>query len=279
MLQAKDYIIRGGAGGRERLRILARVMYASTASLFDRLSISGGQLCLDAGCGGGDVTLELARRVGPGGKAIGFDMDEAKLDIARREADALGIRNVEFRYFDIRSTDTDIGSVFDVVYARFLLTHIDDPSRAVAAFCKHLRPGGLVIVEDVDFDGYFTYPDSAAFQRYKDLYCRLARKRGGDPNIGPRLPFLLTDAGLDDVTMNIVQPAGTAGEVKLLNPITLENIADAIIEEGLASRQDIDRLIEDLTRFAENPRTVAGVPRVVQAWGRRPAKLDRPHGL
>ena len=189
MVQGTDYVIRGGAAGRERLRILSRIMYASTASLFDRFGLKDGQLCIDIGCGGGDVTLELARRIGPRGKAVGADIDETQLDIARREVDAKDIRNVEFRLLDIRTTEKDIGSVFDVVYARFLLTHLDDPSRAVAAFYRYLRPGGLVIVEDIDFSGYFTYPDSEAFQRYKELYCTLVLRRGGDPNIGPRLPF------------------------------------------------------------------------------------------
>src|ERR1700730_13308686 len=195
MVQGKDYVIRGGAAGRERLRMLSRVMYASTASLFDLLGREDEQMLLDIGCGGGDVTLELARRIGPSGKAVGADIDETQLDIARREADAKGIRNVEFRSLDIRTTEEDIGSAFDVVYARFLRTHLVDPSRAVAAFYRYLRPGGLVIAEDIDFSGFFAYPDSEACKRYKDLYCTLVLRRGGDPNIGPRLPVLLTDGG------------------------------------------------------------------------------------
>jgi hypothetical protein len=59
----KHYAIRGGIEGRERRRILARVMRASSTSLFDRLGLYDGLACLDVGCGGGDVTLELARRV------------------------------------------------------------------------------------------------------------------------------------------------------------------------------------------------------------------------
>ncbi|HTV34260.1 MAG TPA: methyltransferase domain-containing protein [Methylocella sp.] len=279
MEQSTDYIIRGGAEGRERLRILARIMSASTASLFDRLAVREEQHCLDVGCGGGDVTLEFARRIGPRGRAIGVDIDATQLDIARHEAAAAGIRNVEYRLLDARTMDADLGPVFDIVYARFLLTHLQDPSLAVAAFYRYLRPGGLVIVEDIDFSGYFTYPESDAFQRYKDLYCTLVRRRGCDPNIGPRLPFLLTDGGFEGVNMTLIQPIGTSGEVKLLNPITLENIAGAILRDGLATRQEIDGMVDDLTRFAANPRTVAGVPRIIQAWGRRPAQLDRPHDL
>src|SRR5690349_21445272 len=100
-----EYVIRGGMPGRERLRILARVLHAGTGALFDRLGVGAGLRCLDAGCGGGDVALELARRVGPHGWVIGVDLDATKLDLARREAFEQGITNVEFRPLDIRTGD------------------------------------------------------------------------------------------------------------------------------------------------------------------------------
>ena len=270
MRVSEHYVIHGGVEGRERLRVLARVMSESTNSLFERLGISDGLVCLDAGCGGGDVSVELARRVGPGGRVIGLDIDETTLDLARRDARARGVNNVEFYTDDIRKHDSE--PVFDIVYARFLLTHLDDPARLVAAFHRHLQPGGLVIVEDIDTSGFFTYPESKAFRLFLDLYGAVVRKRGGDPEIGPRLPVLLADGGFLDVEMNIVQPMGIQGEMKFLGALTMMGIADTVLEDGLATREEISTLIEELFRFAENPRTVAGLPRVVQTWGRRPAE-------
>lgn len=267
MADTTHYAIRGGVPGRQRLKVLANILQPSTTALFERLGIRQGMTCLDVGCGGGDVTLELARRVGPEGMVVGADIDETKLDLARREAQEQGIANVDFRPLDIRTQD--LGRAFDVVYSRFLLTHLDDPARAVAAFFRHLQPGGLAILEDIDFSGYFTYPENRAFLRYHELYCAVVRKRGGDPNIGPRLPLLLADAGFERVDLLAVQPLGTQGEVKLMNPITMENIADALLEEKLATRAEIDTLIQDLYDFAANPRTIAGLPRIVQAWGWR----------
>ena len=136
-----------------------------------------------------------------------------------------------------------------MVYARFLLTHLEDPMSRVAAFYNHVRPGGLVIVEDIDFNGYFTWPDSAAFRRFLELYCAVTRKRGGDPNIGPRLPLLLADGGFEKVDMNIVQPMGAQGEVKLINPVTLECIADSVLQDGLASPQQIKATVRELTNL------------------------------
>jgi ubiquinone/menaquinone biosynthesis C-methylase UbiE len=73
MADSTHYVIRGGLEGRERLRVLARVMRASSISLFDRLDLRDGLTCLDVGCGGGDATLELARRVAPRGRVIGVE--------------------------------------------------------------------------------------------------------------------------------------------------------------------------------------------------------------
>ncbi|HXG66143.1 MAG TPA: methyltransferase domain-containing protein [Blastocatellia bacterium] len=266
----QHYVIRGGIAGRERLRILSRVMRASTTSLFDRLGVAGEMLCLDAGCGGGDVTLELARRVAPNGKAVGADIDGAKVEMARREAAELGIGNVEFRILDIR--ESQLAAEFDVVYARFLLTHLPDPAGAVNAFYRCLRPGGLVIIEDIDFSGYFVFPESRAFRRYLELYCEAVQRRGGNPNIGPRLPLLLKDGGFARVDLNVVQPMSLEGEVKLMNPLTMENIADALMRDELASREEIANLVHELYEYAADPTTLAGTPRVVQTWGWRPVK-------
>lgn len=148
---------------------------------------------------------------------------------------------------------------------------MSDPAGAVSALHRHLRPGGILGVEDIDVSGYFTYPESKAFRRYHELYCATVSRRGGDPNIGPRLPALLRQAGFDDVGVSVVQPIATQGEAKLINPLTMENIASAVLEDGLASQDEIDEVVRELYQFADNPSTVAGMPRVVQVWGRRAA--------
>ena len=268
MTVSQHYVIRGGLAGRERLRLLSRVLSATTGALFDRVGLREGWHCLDMGCGGGDVTLELARRVGPSGRVVGADLDATKLELAREEAAQLQARNVEYRQADIRECASS--PEFDLVYARFLLTHLSDSAGALEGLCASVRPGGLVVLEDIDFGGHFTYPECRAAVRYHELYCATVRRRGGDPEIGRRLPVLLAERGLENVEMCVVQPIATVGEAKLLNPITLENIAGAVLEDNLATRQELDELIRELYEFAAHPRTVAGTPRIVQTWGRKP---------
>jgi SAM-dependent methyltransferase len=221
--------------------------------------------CLDVGCGGGDVTLDLAARVGPDGRAVGVDVDVAKVQLARAEAAERGVANVEFRTADLRTLD---GETFDVVYARFVLSHLADPAGAIDIFRSHLRPGGLLVVEDTDFAGYFVHPPSASFDRFLALYLAVVGGRGGDPDVGPRLPGMLGAAGLRHVDAGVVQPMGTTGEVKLVNPLTMRNVADAVVADGLASADEVEAIVADLYAFADDPTTFAGVVRVVQAWGR-----------
>jgi hypothetical protein len=135
---------------------------------------------------------------------------------------------------------------------------------------RAVRPGGVLALVDIDFRGYFCHPPCVAFQRYIELYTETVRRRGGDANIGPRLPELLTRGGFHGIQMNVVQPAGREGEVKLLTPITMENIADAVMAEGLASRKEIDQIVASLYEFAQDPWTVMSAPRIVEAWGYRP---------
>src|SRR4051812_34408545 len=93
----KHYIIRGGQDGRERLRLLSRVMRPTTRSLLERVAIRPGMACLDCGCGGGDVSCDLAEIVGSQGRVVGIDIDSVKLDSAREDALARQLHHVEFR--------------------------------------------------------------------------------------------------------------------------------------------------------------------------------------
>jgi ubiquinone/menaquinone biosynthesis C-methylase UbiE len=268
----RPYMIRGGPRGRERLRVLARAMRPTTHSLLDRLELAEGASCVDIGCGGGDVALELAARVGETGRVVGVDFDEEKFALAREEATAAG-RAVEYRRCDV--TTEDPGTGFDLVYVRFLLTHLHDPAAACDRLRRCGRPGGAVAVEDIDVRGSVCEPDSPAYRRYIEIYAATARARGGDPCIGPRLPALLRAAGFEQVRVYSAQPIGASpegpeGDAKLVSPLTLESIADAAIAAGVADAEELDRVTDELHRLAGDPDTVMSIPRIVQVAARRP---------
>jgi SAM-dependent methyltransferase len=201
---------------------------------------------------------------------VGADLDARTVELARAETELAQVDNVEFRVDDVVQPPAD-DQRFDVVYARFLFTHLADPAKALENITARVDPGGVLVVEDIDCSAHFCYPPSPAFARYVDWYIKTAHARGCDPNIGPRLPGLLRDAGLGDIAMNVVQPAGFSGEVKVIAPITMEMVADSMVAAGVATSKEVDQTLEELFAFANTEGTVQSLPRIVQTWGRRAA--------
>jgi len=101
MASADSYIIRGGAAGRERLRILARVMRPTSLALLARAGLEAGMKVLEIGCGGGDLAFDIARMVGSAGRVLGTDIDQTKLDLAAREAAEHHLTNIDFQLANI----------------------------------------------------------------------------------------------------------------------------------------------------------------------------------
>lgn len=262
------YAIRGGLEGKRRLDLLHRVMWPTTAPLLRRARVRRGMSCLDMGCGGGHVALALGRRVGPSGHVIGVDLDAVNIEAARRQAERRKLHHVHFHRANIYEWPEE--HAYDRVYVRFLLTHLPDREAAVRVLARTLRPGGILMVEDTDFVGSFSYPPCRAFERYVELYREVVRRRGGDPEIGPKLRGLLVQAGLEPLDVALVQPCHYDHEGKALHLSTLLNIADAVVAENLAERAELDRAVEELAAFTDDPATLLTLPRVFQACGRRP---------
>ena len=84
--------------------------------------------------------------------------------------------------------------------------------------------------------------------------------------IGRRLPQLLFDAGIQDIAMKVVQPAGFVGDITQIAPLTLMNTRQSIVELGIATDGQVDEALAELKALAGS-RTVESMPRVVQAWG------------
>jgi ubiquinone/menaquinone biosynthesis C-methylase UbiE len=226
--------------------------------------------CLEIGCGSGDVAFDLAGMVGPTGRVVATDLDEIKLKLAIQEAEQQRVTNVEFRLADVVNDELQ---KFHLAHARFVLSHLPNPLKSLEKIWQALLPGGVLAVQDTDFRGHFCHPEFPAFSRYVELYMKTAERRGADSNIGPRLPELLVKAGFEAVQMKVVQVAEMSGESKLMAPITMENIADSVLAEGLATRTEIEQLVHELEEVACDAGTVISGPRVIQTWGYRPPAL------
>lgn len=266
---ANGHDVRGGDEGARRLHLLARVKWPSTRALLVRVGLHRGLHCLDVGCGGGEVTLQMARMVGPEGQVVGVDTDEVVLGRARVEATRERLRA---RFLAGNAADLDGESSYDLVYARFLLTHVREPQRVVENMLRAARPNATIVVEDADFPGHVCQPPCRAFERYVELSQAVVRGNGGDPAIGPRLPGLLRRAGVTDIQLDVVQPTFCDGDGKLVAQVAMEHIREAVVGARLASHAEVDAIVAELAAFARDPQTIMSIARVFQVWGRKPAR-------
>jgi SAM-dependent methyltransferase len=263
----EDYAISGGEDGKRRLDLLAEALRPTTTNILRAAGIGTGARCLDAGCGGGHVTRDLALLVGPAGQVTGVDFDPIVVDLARRDTEVAGMPNVSFETADVRNYG---GDPFDAVYARFLLSHLPAPDDVLTHLLGQLEPGGVLVVEDVDFSGCFCEPPLDAHDRFVDLYVAAVRAGGGDAFLGRRLPSMLRRAGLPDVAWRVVQPVHAERPFKDLQTVTMARIAPAVLRQGLASQSEINDVLAAMDAFCDEPGTIVSLPRIVQAWARVP---------
>ena len=122
--------------------------------------LRAGETVLDLGSGGGIDVLLSARRVGPTGRAIGVDMTDEMLDLARRNAADAGATNVEFRKGTVEDLPLEAGSV-DVVISNCVINLSADKGAVFTEIARVLREGGRMGVSDIVADDSLTPAERA----------------------------------------------------------------------------------------------------------------------
>ncbi|MER7044764.1 methyltransferase domain-containing protein [Streptomyces jumonjinensis] len=158
---------------------------------------------LDVGCGPGTITADLAALV-PRGHVTGVDREPGIVAQAREYAAGRGLSHTDFAVADVNELDFADDS-FDVVHAHQVLQHLGDPVQALREMRRVCRPGGIVAVRDADYDAFVWFPGSPVLDEWLQLYRRVARASGGEPDAGRRLLSWARAAGFTD----IVPTAGT----------------------------------------------------------------------
>lgn len=114
----------------------------------DRAELRAGDSALDVCCGTGDLALELAARVAPGGSVVGCDFSEPMLDLAREKASGRAVEGLRFEWADALDLPYDAGR-FDAVTVGFGVRNLADLDRGLREMARVLRPGGRLVILEI----------------------------------------------------------------------------------------------------------------------------------
>jgi ubiquinone/menaquinone biosynthesis C-methylase UbiE len=206
---------------------------------------------LDVGCGPGTISTGLAERV-PDGSVTAID---SVPEIIEQAAEAHSLSNLTFATGDVYALDFP-DATFDVVHAHQVLQHLTDPIAALREMRRVARPGGLVAARDGDYGAMVWYPDLPALSQWRDLYRRIARAAGGEPDSGRMLHAWARRAGLTDVRRSSsTWTYSTEAERQWwgsswADRATKSFFATQALDGGRATQEDLDRIADGWRAWA-----------------------------
>jgi len=239
---------------------------ASTAMMVNRTAkghaafllphLKPGMKVLDCGCGPGSLTLSLAEVVVPG-EVVGTDLEESQLDLGRTEAARRGITNVRFERASIYELPFADDS-FDAVYISAVLGNLRDPLRGLTEARRVLKSSSVIGVKEFDHGGDLFHPSEPDLVEGIDLYHRLRRHNGHDPESGRKLLGFLQQAGFRDITVRATYDTFSGTEVLqqvggLFARLVDEAFAEPFQRLGWATPEDVQRMTRAWQEFPRKP--------------------------
>jgi SAM-dependent methyltransferase len=233
-----------------------RARLSGLSASFDRITIrhltaagvGTGWHCLEVGAGAGSVARWLAAATGPTGRVVATDLDVRFLG-------DLG-PPVEVVQHDVTGDPLE-EHAFDLVHARAVVEHVPDRPAVIAKLVRALRPGGVLLLEDVVFGGpgsqlgeKVTGPPAAAgpLVRVIDAVAAGFRAIGADPQFGLELPGALRAAGLRDVEAELTYRLVYGGSPEsAFYELSLHQLAERLIGAGLLAAEDWEMIGDIVT--------------------------------
>jgi SAM-dependent methyltransferase len=200
------------------------------------LDIKPGNHVLDVGCGIGIQAIAMSRLATPTGKVVGTDISAVMIDIAKSRAATSGFP-VEFLTADAASQPFPDRS-FDSVRTERVLMYVPDTQRAIHEFKRLLKPGGRLVIFDVDWDGMQIAHQDKVLTRKIIRYASDSLPNG---RIGTDLYRQMRNAGFKNVG---VKPTGIFGHSEIMLHV-MKRVYEGILQTGISDKVFIQAEIDN----------------------------------
>jgi ubiquinone/menaquinone biosynthesis C-methylase UbiE len=171
----------------ERLRDQAETL---SGLLHEGIGYACGRRILEVGCGTAAQTVYLAGS-SPEAEIVSIDVSAESIRQARWRVEAAGYGNVMFHVADLYELPFEEAS-FDDAFLCFVLEHLAEPERALAALRRVLKLGGTITVIEGNHGSWYCHPQTERARRTVQCLIEIQARLGGDALIGRRLYPLLT---------------------------------------------------------------------------------------
>jgi ubiquinone/menaquinone biosynthesis C-methylase UbiE len=235
--------------------------------LLRELGDGTGLRAVDMGCGPLGWLRVLSRWVGPTGEVVGTEVSDSTAEPARQTMRSEGLSNVEVTVDDIFDTSLPERS-FDLVHARMVLGPLGRPQDQVATYCRLVKPGGWVVLEEPDMGAWSFNPDAPANRRLTELMITSYQAVGRDVTIGRQIRTLLRPYSEKPVLKAHVL-ALPPGHAYRLWPM----MGAAAIKERLAAEcgaEEIEALFAEADRELRDPELWCTTFALIQGYARIP---------
>jgi 2-polyprenyl-3-methyl-5-hydroxy-6-metoxy-1,4-benzoquinol methylase len=264
-----NYVLPTGEQDAARLDLIHTVYAPVSIRGLESAGIASGMRVADMGCGTGTMTRLMARQVGAGGHVDGLDIAPAQIDVAKSVPADSHAAPINYHVGSAYEPGLD-GESYDIVFCRLVLSHLKEPMRAVAAMAALLKPGGRLVLVEVDLRTPKTIPASRHYETFVNtIIPRHAEQNGLDKAIGLRLPVMMREAGLVATDFFSDQPLYRDGPRKHLWEITWRNWGPRLLAEGTISQSELDGLLMGMAAHTANPDVWVAVTQMFAAVGRK----------
>jgi SAM-dependent methyltransferase len=262
------YVLPTGSSDKARLDVIHEVYAPVSIRGLEAAGIDGAKRAADIGCGTGTVSRWIAARMGEYSVVDAIDISEDQISVARGIPAAAGSGTISYRVASAYDTQLPDGQ-YDIAFVRLVLCHLKEPEKAVASMAQLLRPGGRLVMVDMDLYSTLPMPPSDYYQRRLKVAREHQRNIGVDYAIGTRLHELLSSADLKTVFLAADQPIYNTGSGKLLWENTWRSSLPSLVKAGSVTQADGDDMIAGIAAHNARPDVWIGVAKMFAAVGQK----------